>query len=172
MLICWFHKLRAILTGRSIESHATHCANCRSEQAQNRALESRLRNARPQAQVPFGFTNRVLSKASRAELIEMDEPMAGFPWSKLAIATVSILLAGLFIFQTSIDRRPAKQMARKSGLKKADKRLVELPRVSSDQIKQLTVKLDQPLQNELQYMISDTRQAIQFVASNFIPDER
>lgn len=46
-----------------------------------------------------------------------------------------------------------------------------LPQLSSEQLAQISVKLDQPLQKELQSVISDTRQAIQFVAANFMPDD-
>jgi len=44
-----------------------------------------------------------------------------------------------------------------------------MPKVTSEQLDTLAVKLDQPLEKELHNMVSDTRQAIQFVAANFLP---
>jgi hypothetical protein len=51
-----------------------------------------------------------------------------------------------------------------------DPKQIELPKISMAQVQELTAKLDEPLQNELKNVISDTRQAIQFIASNFLPE--
>jgi len=47
---------------------------------------------------------------------------------------------------------------------------VQIPEISMAKVDALTAKLDEPLQQELKNVISDTRQAIQFVASNFLPE--
>jgi len=47
---------------------------------------------------------------------------------------------------------------------------LNLPNVSITQVPDLVAKLDEPLEKELKNVISDTRQAIQFVASNFLPE--
>ena len=46
---------------------------------------------------------------------------------------------------------------------------VRIPSVSAEQVEALTAKIDEPLEKEMKSMISDTRQAIQFVAANFLP---
>ena len=45
-----------------------------------------------------------------------------------------------------------------------------LPKLSAEQIQALSLRLDEPLEKELKNVISDTRQAIQFIASNFLPE--
>jgi hypothetical protein len=46
-----------------------------------------------------------------------------------------------------------------------------LPTITAIQLQALTTKLDDPLEKELNNVISDTRVAIQFVASNFLPEK-
>ena len=46
-----------------------------------------------------------------------------------------------------------------------------VPNITREQFQALTTRLDRPLEKELENVISDTRQAIQFVASNFLPEK-
>jgi hypothetical protein len=48
---------------------------------------------------------------------------------------------------------------------------IRIPSITSAQLQSLTERIDQPLEKELKNVISDTRLAIQFVASNFIPEQ-
>jgi len=156
-----------------MDKHAAQCPACRADQTANRALEDRLRNTAPRAEAPFGFAARVLSRTAR-EAHPAPEPSRA-PWLTFAVGAAVVLLLCLVVVQQRGSRERVaptvaqKQISPSGGPEVA---LAGLPRISPAQIGNLGAKLDQPLENELHYMISDTRQAIQFVASNFIPDER
>jgi hypothetical protein len=57
----------------------------------------------------------------------------------------------------------------------ADQQLVvsefSLPQIRPEQFGELAVKMEQPLEKELENVINDTRSAIQFVASHFLPEK-
>jgi hypothetical protein len=173
MVNCWIHKLRAILSGRKMDKHAAQCPACRAEQTADRALEDRLRNTVSRAEAPFGFAARVLSRTAREAHSAPESSRTS--WLTFAVGAAVILLLCLVVIQRHGNwQRVAPTVAERQVSPSGEPEVVlaGLPMISPAQIGNLGAKLDQPLQNELHYMISDTRQAIQFVASNFIPDER
>jgi hypothetical protein len=60
-----------------------------------------------------------------------------------------------------------------NGVEVASAQSIEIPisQITAEQLQALTEKIDQPLEKELKNVISDTRLAIQFVASNFLPEQ-
>ena len=167
MIGCWFHKARLILTGNGSSGHFASCGKCGLE----RSLAKRLGQERALIKAPEGLSARIIQKIDRQEEeVEPFEHTWTFPWIKLSGAVAFVAAAAIFLVQ--LNRKPEHNEARNLALEMSETIEVELPKVSSEQIQRLSAKLDQPLQQELQSVISDTRQAIQFVASNFIPEER
>jgi len=168
MLKCWIHKLRAFGAGHQKDGHVAGCPQCAEEERAVASIEERLRNSVPRAEIPFGFTNRVFSRIARGP--EREPRAQSFPWMRMAMGTGFILLGSFVIHKTSTKPATEPVLAAQQGNSSRDVVFANLPRISSQEIGQLTVRLDQPLETELQSVISDTRQAIQFVASNFIPE--
>ncbi len=86
------------------------------------------------------------------------------PWGRFLVAVAAVcaaVVASRVYWQR--PSRPAAEIAFQSTT-------VKLPELSVAQVESWTTKLDEPLQKELQNVISDTRQAIHFVASNFLPE--
>jgi hypothetical protein len=46
------------------------------------------------------------------------------------------------------------------------------PKLSATEIENLTMKIDEPLDREMKNVVTDTRHAIQFVAANFLPENK
>jgi hypothetical protein len=47
---------------------------------------------------------------------------------------------------------------------------LRFPELNMASIESLSARIDQPLDREMKNVVSDTRQAIQFVAANFLPE--
>jgi hypothetical protein len=135
-------------------------------------LEERLKSERPHYEAPPGFTESVLSRLPSSQSRSLSrERIAFLPCFALAFALLA--LAGVFSFQflrtpsafapVTANTTPAPAIA--------DDLNIVLPNITSEQVQALSLKLDQPLEKELEYVISDARQAIQFVASNFLPEK-
>jgi hypothetical protein len=128
------------------------------------SLEERLRAERPTFSAPEGFTERVMERLGRQEpapRVARSAPvfrlLLGF-----AGAACALLLALKFVPQrpASPDPQPLADAIAS----------IQIPEISAEKVDALTAKLDEPLEIELKKVISDTRQAIQFVASNFLPE--
>ena len=143
-------------------------------------LEQRLRREKPEHSAPCGFTERVLSKlpSDARSPVRNDSPPQQLLWPRLATAFALLAIAAIvlpeFVSQKSIHSisEPASASSLRHG-EVSTSRTTEplpLPTITQQQFQALTAKLDDPLEKELNNVISDTRIAIQFVAANFIPD--
>lgn len=135
-------------------------------------VEDALRSERPQARVSPGFAERVIEALPSRPLSAQAQALPLAParpvWMRLLLATSLASVAFLLWFQFSPVpvSTPSIAQARPSAVPPA----LNLPPVNSQQVQALAAKLDQPLEKELQRVLSDTRNAIRFVASNFTPD--
>lgn len=138
----------------------------RDDSQNNDWIAERLRAGRPTHPAPPGFTERVMRRIEREE-----NPVAernsrfGLAFA-LALAVVAAIAA--------ISLNPSNDLAQFDAGSAAtsvqpEPLTLSIPQITPEQVQALTVKLDQPLEKELEYVISDTRQAIQFVAANFLP---
>jgi len=144
-------------------------------------IEERLREEKPMYAAPYGFKERVMSQLPERRLMERNsaEPR-WMVWPRLAIAACLLVVGGFFAFDLSRSNSDHATLPRHhpatvtpsipsgSQMATAD---FSIPVITPEQLQALTVKLNDPLNQELSNVISDTRQAIQFVASNFLPEK-
>jgi hypothetical protein len=131
-----------------------------------RTIEQKLRADRPAFSPPEGFTERVMARLDRWEPAPERSRFA-LPNFRLFFglaAGACALVLTLQLIPRKLETPPAPPVAAASVSE------VKLPSISFSQVEALTAKLDEPLETELRNVISDTRQAIQFVASNFLPE--
>ena len=132
------------------------------------ALERRLRTERPHFAVSEGFTERVMDnlparRPSPDGSFATREPL---PLSRIIMGFAASLCIVLLLLQLL----PGKPIPSPAAVTTEHQLPQILPRISLAEVDALTAKLDEPLEKELKNVISDTRQAIQFVASNFLPE--
>jgi hypothetical protein len=146
-----------------------------------KSIEERLRSEKPMRTAPHGFTERVMSRlpeepAKSASLREREYNFAF--WPRFAVAVALIVILAVFAFEfakpkfshlTASTQQPASVAGHSEDQIAAEE--ISIPVITPEQIQALTVKLDDPLEKELNNVISDTRQAIQFVALNFLPEK-
>jgi hypothetical protein len=144
-----------------------------------KAIEDRLRSETPARSAPDGLTERVMSRlpAHEAEADRMHAGSLFWPRFALGIATVAIALVIAGEFWRRSEPGTANVAANNHSIQ-AEKTVaalqpveITIPTITPEQIQALTERIDQPLEKELKNVISDTRLAIQFVASNFIPEQ-
>lgn len=147
------------------------------------SMEERLRKERPAHSAPAGFTERVMAhlpetRGLREERTE--ERTVWWPRFALGLAVIAIVAVFAFEFfkgpqvqpQAGVNSTESPEARNTVVLSEAVEPLTfPVSNITSEQFQALTVKLDQPLEKELENVISDTRQAIQFVASNFLPEK-
>jgi hypothetical protein len=132
------------------------------------ALERELRAKRPHFATSHGFTDRVMENLGPMERpVRTRHPAVSWRFIAGFSAVSAVLLIALV---QALPRSP--QLVTQTPT------VTEEPQISTTQdksgiylakVEELTARLDEPLEKELQNVISDTRQAIQFVASNFLP---
>jgi hypothetical protein len=134
-----------------------------------RTLEERLRAGSPVWSPRPGFTGRVI------DALPPRRP-AGQPplrtirlWPRLAFVALTAVLVSLTVRHVSSPRGSNSELLAKDQEEPSAALPLRLPRVDRDQIQALTAKIDEPLEKELKNVVSDTRQAIRFVAANFLP---
>ena len=129
-----------------------------------RALEQRMRAEPPLFCAPDGFTERVMENLGRRE--PQPAPHHAWPGLRLWIGFATVACALLLVLKL-LPGRPVPPEPQQ--LAEVISRL-HFPEISLAKVEALTAKLDEPLEAELKNVISDTRQAIHFVASNFLPE--
>jgi hypothetical protein len=134
-------------------------------------IENALRAERPAHQVSPGFAERVIdalparpTKAKRSEAVTSQKL-----WPRLAFAA-ALCLAVFLAWRQFAPQTPEKTPIIVDLDRESKPLDIQLPPVSIEQVRALTEKIDQPLEKELERVLADTRNAIQFVASNFIPE--
>ena len=136
-------------------------------------LERRLRTEHRVSQAPHGFSERVMR---RVELQEQTAPTTRFNPSFIRrlgiISATGLAIATLLLTLRQSANDPISPVVQTASPKIEIPEIPNLPSLTSDQIALITAKMNEPLEKEINLVISDTRQAIQFVASNFIPDNR
>jgi hypothetical protein len=145
----------------------------KNEKHSESLLEHRLRSERPRFSPRAGFTERVMESLPAGIFKRSARSEAADPWLRFTLALGAAAAIALVVCQILIRRSPlpaALNAARSEQKADPAAQALKLPEISMAQVQELSAKLDEPLQNELKNVISDTRQAIQFVASNFLPD--
>lgn len=91
----------------------------------------------------------------------------GFPWLKLAFGIAWLVLLGTFLS----TREPTGDNLEIANKTAPEPMAVDLPNISTESIRELPAKIEDPLELELQRMVADGRNAVRFLASNFLPEE-
>ncbi|HEX7859557.1 MAG TPA: hypothetical protein VF773_04480 [Verrucomicrobiae bacterium] len=143
-------------------------------------LEQRLRREKPEHAAPFGFTERVMSKipSDARSSFRSDSHPQQLLWPRLATAFALLAIAAVLLPELASQKSThfTSGQANPSSSPHGDTSTalitepLPLPTITQQQFQALTTQLDDPLEKELNNVISDTRIAIQFVAANFIPD--
>lgn len=133
---------------------------------------------------PAGFTERVMANLPEARSVGDEAPgRKTLFWLRFALGfagvAITTVLAFEFLKEPEVEPVVALNAANESdasiaavGSASAEESVsFPMPRITSEQLHALTTRLDQPLEKELENVISDTRLAIQFVASNFLPEK-
>ena len=139
----------------------------------DKSVEDALRAERPRRKVSPGFAERVIDALPSRPMNRAAAPPAHSRPRGLRLflagALAMVTLVGWLQFAPKPVQEPVavaavepEPPAYASGLK--------LPPVTVQQMQALTAKIDEPLEKELKLVLSDTRNAIRFVASNFIPE--
>jgi hypothetical protein len=137
-------------------------------------IEEALRAERPARKVSEGFADRVIEALPSRPTGESGAPMLSSPqrlWPRLAgaAALAAVAVLGWRQFSPSSPEAPPPVIALAPSVAQPTSLDLNLPPVTVEQVQALTMKLDQPLEKELERVLADTRGAIQFVASNFTP---
>ena len=142
----------------------------RTKNSDMRSIEDRLRSERPAHQAPESLTDRVMANLP-SEGLSTPHPVSRFwPRFSLGFATVCLLTAVSFHFMRQ-NPEPPSLPPQTIAAGPAEPLNIAIPQIQAVPIEDLSMHLDQPLERELQNVISDTRLAIQFVASSFLPEK-
>jgi hypothetical protein len=145
-------------------------------------IEGRLRSEKPQHVTSAGFTERVMLSLPRSSEARIDARPRQLLWPRLAIA-FSLLGISAALVSEFVSPQKAPVTVVDNGLKNVNPVSVAgsdaspvdgkilLPTITAIQLQALKTNLEDQLETERQHVISDTRVAIQFVASNFLPEK-
>ena len=128
-------------------------------------IEHQLRAERPAFPAPADFTETVMARLGEREKVKPSRSRTPVFRYALGLAGAACVLAIALKLvpgprHSEVDTEQLAQMLSR----------IRIPELSAQQVDALSAKLDDPLETELKNVISDTRQAIQFVASNFLPE--
>jgi hypothetical protein len=154
----------------------------------NDSMEERLRKERLVHSAPAGFTERVMANLPEPRSGSNKRPeRPALLWPRFALGFALVAIVAVFAFEFLKEPQVGPEVALNSiegsnaSIADFESSAVEsvsaqplafpVPNITSEQFQALTTRLDQPLEKELENVISDTRQAIQFVASNFLPEK-
>jgi hypothetical protein len=126
-------------------------------------IEQRLRTERPARKVIDALPARPSPGLSSTPFERPAGPRLA--WAGLLAA---LTFATWLIFSPKVDH--ATPVAAAHPEPSPAPPTLNLPTVNLHQVQALTAKIDEPLERELQLVLSDTRNAIRFVASNFLPE--
>jgi len=141
----------------------------RNNNSEMQSIEERLRAERPARQASEGLTDRVMANLASDGPSEPPVEIGFWPRFALGFATVSLLAAASFQFMKRGSESPS-TLPQTIAAVPAEPLNFAMPKLKAVPIENLSMHLDQPLEKELQNVISDTRLAIQFVASSFLPE--
>lgn len=135
-------------------------------------IEQALRSERPRRKVSPGFAERVIDalppRRPGAASVSLPKERAIGPRLILAAGLAGLTLFGWLSFSPEPEVR-SPVVVQQAPLQ-ADPIAINVPNVTAEQFQALSTKIDQPLEQELDRVLADTRNAIQFVAANFMPE--
>lgn len=141
----------------------------RKNNSEMQSIEDRLRAERPAHQAPERLADRVMAHLASDNPPDRHPEISFWPRFAVGFATVSLLAAASFQFMKR-GSEPPSTLPQTIAEVPAEPLSFAMPRLQAVPIENLSMHLDQPLEKELENVISDTRMAIQFVAASFLPE--
>ncbi len=184
MIICWFHRKiisSGVDTGAALpnrtKEHLRKCFGCRDVyEAQTEVAQQLRAGADFNRQEPSPFLHaRIMSSIAHSEMnAERKHERAWFGWAS-ALATVCLLLAGVIWFRNQPTSDSSDFLAGFLHPSPAAPDAPEAPDafvlLNGTQVRQWSVKLDEPLQTEMNLVVNDTKTAANALVENFMPEE-
>ena len=135
-------------------------------------IEDALRAERPRRRASPGFSERVIDALPSGPIKPSSAPAVERPlWPRLGWAGAFAALTFLVWFQFTPTPSGENAQVAQHDPAVALPASLQLPPVTVEQVQALTARIDDPLEKELKLVLSDTRNAIRFVASNFLPED-
>jgi hypothetical protein len=181
MIICRLHQ-NAILSSVDADAalpartqrHLQNCSECRRVYESQAAAARQLRDhAGSETREPSPFLHaRIMSSLGHSQLnAERKHERIWMSWA-FGLATVCLLLAGVIWVRNQPTPDSSDGFPRPLAGVLADPDLpmaLNLP--NEIQMRQWTVKLDEPLQTEMNLVVTNTKTAANALVNNFMPEE-
>ena len=154
--------------------HVESCSACRDVyRSQTEIVRQLCAGADFEKREPSPFLHaRIMSSISRSEMnAERKDERIWFGWA-FGLATVCLLLAGVIWLRNQPVPDPLDGFQRPLASVPASPELplaLNLP--NGTQMRQWTVKLDEPLQTEMNLVLNNTKTAANALVNNFVPEK-
>ena len=184
MIICWFH--RKIISGSVDEvtalpdrtrKHVENCPNCRDiYESQMETARQLLAGAGSGKREPSPFLRaRIMSSIAYSQLnAERKHERVWAGWA-YGLATVCLLLTGVIWFRNQPTSDSSDFLAGFLSPSAAVPAGPEVPDafvlLNGTQMRQWSAKLDEPLQTEMNLVVTNTKTAATALVNNFMPEE-
>lgn len=137
-------------------------------------LERRLRRGAPRQDAPDGFAEDVvrrLKHAPGADPERMPRPISTLHWLRPLVAAVAVLLLVVLNWEPAdpLPEPPAPAVANNT-LAPGPSLDFALPEVRVEAFGEFPETLDEPLEKELESILADARNAVNYLAFNFLPE--
>jgi len=154
--------------------HVENCSACRDVYRSQTEMARQLRaGADFEKREPSPFLHaRIMSSISRSEMnAERKHERIWFGWA-FALTTICFLLAGVIWLRNQSSSDPVDGFQRPlAGALTAPELPMALNLPDGTQMSQWTVKLDEPLQTEMDLVVNNSRTAANALVNNFMPEE-
>jgi hypothetical protein len=180
MIKCW-HYRRIISSSvdegaalpRPAQNHIRTCPACREHHESETRIARQLSTsagARRRSPSPF-LHARIMSSVADSQSVSAERvPMPGRLGWAVALVMACILGTGILWLRhrPSPDGSVAPLASRSAPVSHEPLLPVKLDAL---QLRQWTTKLDEPLENEMKYVVNDAKTAMNSLADNFLPDK-
>lgn len=154
--------------------HVRNCSDCRDVYASQTGIARQLRaDAGFARQEPSPFLHaRIMSSFAHSQMnAERKHERIWFGWAS-ALTTVCFLLAGVIWLRNQPAPDPLDGFQRPlASAPAAPEPPVVLVLPDGSQMRQWTVKLDEPLQTEMNLVVNNTKTAANALVNNFVPEK-
>jgi hypothetical protein len=179
MKLCWLYR-KAISWAadsqaqvpRWVKPHLLACPDCRRFQQGEMSLSTRLTaDAKAHvAEFPPVLHARIMSTL-RTEAAKPAQRVLALRWIEAALipALGALMIAAYCVSKPGGSHESPSYLAASPGASALQTLIPQSPQSDPSQLLAWTGKLDQPLQSELDFVVSDAKTALQSLAENFLP---
>jgi hypothetical protein len=176
MALCWYHKkliAHALAASEDLPvgtgNHIRCCPGCQSfYQSERQLTVTLIAEADAQRQSPSPFLHAKIMASLTKRSPEPEPAVFRFGWAAAAAVMAGLLAIGLFVAgRMAIPGTPSGLVNENTG-NISFFSAAGIP--SGQKLLQWSQTLDQPLESELNSVVSDARTAIRSLADNFLPD--